>query len=78
MTPLGSYGWAYHLPIPKVHDAHSKTYSNIQKQVGLNWATNTLKVELISTSPAETSANSFKSNIGRDYYGASTDTYNAV
>jgi hypothetical protein len=29
MTPLGSYGWAYGLPIPKAQDNHFKTYVDI-------------------------------------------------
>jgi carbonic anhydrase len=29
LDPLGSYGWAYDLPLPKVHDKHEKSYTDI-------------------------------------------------
>jgi carbonic anhydrase len=75
MSPLGSYGWAYGLPVPKEEDNHDRNYIDIAKSVSLEWATNTLKV---SFAESETSQMFFKSDTAAKVYGASTDKFNPV
>jgi len=45
MQPIGSYGWAYGPPLPKVHDEIVKTYKDLRNKIEVKWAVSLLMVK---------------------------------
>lgn len=46
MQPIGSYGWAYGLPIPKMADSFERQYRDLTKDVQIKWDRVGTKVNL--------------------------------
>ena len=75
MTPIGSYGWAYGLPVPKAQDKQSKIYKDLKKQVKLDFQDDTMRIELAEVESAE---NYFNSELASSLYNSSATKYNAI
>jgi hypothetical protein len=70
LMPIGSYGWAYGLPLPIANDAMVKSYKNIKTDTQVKFDYSSVKVKL-----EDTNTMSFESEYARSVFEATTNKF---